>query len=63
MVWCLAVPACMAAALALAALLAPPPRIALPRPGRVARGCAATALALVAAALMGLAMLLQEALS
>lgn len=63
MVWCLTIPACLAAALALAALLAPPPRIALPRPGRVVRGCAATALALIAVTLMGLAVLLQEALS
>ncbi len=62
MVWCLAVPACLAAVLALATLFAPPLRIALPSPGRLARGCVATALALVAAALMGLAMLLQEAL-
>lgn len=62
MVWCLMIPACLAVALALAALLAPP-RIALPRPGRVVRSCAATALALIAVTLMGLAVLLQEALS
>lgn len=62
MVWCLMIPACLAVALALAALLAPL-RIALPRPGRMVRGCAATALALIAVTLMGLAVLLQEALS
>lgn len=62
MFWCLAVPACLAAALALAALIAPPPRLTLPRAGHVARGCVAMALALAAAALMGLAILLQEAL-
>ncbi len=62
MVWCLMIPACLAVALALAALLAPP-RIALLRPGRVVRSCAATALALIAVTLMGLAVLLQEALS
>ncbi|MCS7288658.1 MAG: hypothetical protein NZ699_05955 [Roseiflexus sp.] len=62
MVWCLAVLAFLAMALALAALVAPPPRIALPRPGHVARGCMAMTLALIAAVLMGLAILLQEAL-
>ncbi|ABU58751.1 MULTISPECIES: hypothetical protein [Roseiflexus] len=61
MVWCLAIPACLAAVLALATLFAPPPRIILPSPGHIARGCVATALMLVAAALMGLAVLLQEA--
>jgi hypothetical protein len=60
MVWCLAIPACLAAVLALAALLAPP-RIVLPRPGHGARGCLAVTFALVAATLMGLAVLLREA--
>lgn len=63
MVWCLVVPAYVVAALALAVLFAPAPRVTLPRPTVLVRGCAATVLALIAVMLMGLALLLQEAMS
>lgn len=63
MTWCLTIPAILAALLALAALIAPAPRIERPPPGRLLRGCAASILLLIAGGLAGLALLLQEVLS
>ncbi len=62
MLWCLIVPAILAALLALVALVAPVPRIERAHPERLLRGCIATAFLLVAAGLAGLAIVLQEVL-
>lgn len=60
MLWCLTGAALLAALAALAALIARPPRLYAPRPGRLLRGCVVMTLFMTALGLGGLALLVAQ---